>query len=111
MKLLGTVEPFDGATGERNAWVALISAHSSLASVTPHQGINPFTGKPHSFEARADSARILLDGIDVGAVHWAEDGSSRLVVWAAPAEKTRVTVVARDIAARLGMRFIPDSAP
>ena len=68
MKLLGTVEPFDGATAERNAWVALISAHSSLAPVAPRQGINPFTRKPHSFEARADSARIVLDGIDVGTV-------------------------------------------
>src|ERR1700744_5295804 len=72
MELLGTVEPLDGATAERNAWVALISAHSSLAPVTPRQGINPFTRKPHSFEARADSARILLDEIDVGAVRWAE---------------------------------------
>jgi hypothetical protein len=111
MKLLGTVEPFDGATAERNAWVALISAHSSLAPVAPRQGINPFTRKPHSFEARADSARILLDDIDVGTVHWAEDGSSRLVVWSTPAAETRVTVVAQDIAARLGMRFIPGSAP
>ena len=69
MILLATVEPFDGATAERNAWVALISAHSSLASVAPRQGINPFTRKPHSFGARADSALILFDDIDVGAVH------------------------------------------
>jgi hypothetical protein len=111
MILLATVEPFDGATAERNAWVALISAHSSLASVAPPLGINPFTRKPYSFEARADFARILLDDIDIGAVHWAEDGSSRLVVWSTPAGRTRVTVVAQDIAARLGMRFVPGSAP
>jgi hypothetical protein len=108
MDLLGTIEPGDGTTAERNAWVALIPAHSSLASVTPRQGVNPFTRKPLKFEAPADSARILLDGMDVGAAHWAEDGSDRLVVWSEPAAKTRVALIAQDIAARLGMRFIPD---
>jgi hypothetical protein len=106
MELLGTIEPRDGTTAERNAWVALISAHSSLASVTPRQGINPFTRKPHNFEARPESARILLDGMDVGAVSWAQDDSDRLVVHSELAAKTHVALVAQDIADKLGMRFI-----
>jgi hypothetical protein len=110
MDLLGTIKPDDSATIERNAWVALISERSFLASVAPRRGINPFTKKPQTFEAPADSARIVLDGVDVGAVHWAEDDSNCLVVWSAPAAKTRVTVIAQDIAARLGMRFVPEAA-
>jgi hypothetical protein len=110
MDLLGTIRPGDSAEVERSVWVALISAHSFLASVAPRRGINPFTKKPHTFEAPPDSARIVLDSMDVGAVNWAEDGSNCLVVWSAPAAKIRVAVIAQDIAARLGMRFVPDGA-
>jgi hypothetical protein len=110
MDLVGTIRPGDSATVERNAWVALISAHSFLAPVAPRQGVNPFTKKPHAFQAPADSARIVLDGVDVGAVRWAEDDSNCLVVWSAAAAKTRVTVIAQDVAARLGMRFVPEGA-
>jgi hypothetical protein len=109
MDLLGTIRPGDSDV-DRNAWAALISAHSFLASVAPRRGINPFTKKPHTFEAPTDSARIVLDGVEVGAVNWAEDDSNCLVVWSAPAAKIRVAVIAQDIAARLGMRFVPDGA-
>jgi hypothetical protein len=67
MDLLGTIRPGDSAEVERSVWVALISAHSFLASVAPRRGINPFTKKPHTFEAPPDSARIVLDSMDVGA--------------------------------------------
>ena len=108
MDLVGTIRPGDSATVERNTWVALISAHSFLASVAPRQGVNPFTRKPHAFQAPADSARIVLDGADVGAIRRAEDDSNCLLVWSAPAAKPRVTVIAQDIAARLGMQFAPE---
>jgi len=45
MDLVGTIRLGDGATAERNTWVALIYAHSFLAPVAPRQGVNPFTKK------------------------------------------------------------------
>lgn len=108
MELLGTIRPNDSATVDRNAWIALISAHSLLASVASRQGVNPFTKKPYTFKAPADYARVMLNAVDVGAVNLAEDGSNCLVVRSAPTAKKHVTAIAQDIAARLGMRFVPD---
>lgn len=43
-------------------------------AVAPRRGINPFIKIPHTFEAPANSSRIVLDGVEVGAVNWAEEG-------------------------------------
>jgi hypothetical protein len=109
MDLLGTIEAADGATAGRNEWIALIGAHSSLAPVPPRRGINPFTKEPHNYAAAPDSARILLDGVEVGAIHWAQDQSNRLLVRSVAAVVTHVNLIAQEAASRLGWRFVNGS--
>jgi hypothetical protein len=105
MQLLGTIEPGHGAMAGRGEWILLIGVHSSLAPGSPHQGINPFTMQPHLFKPAPDYARVLLDGTEVGAIHWAMDGSHRLVVWSVTAARSYVTDIAQDVASRLGWRL------
>jgi hypothetical protein len=106
MQLLGTIEPDDAASAGQGEWIALIGKHSSLAAPLPKQGINPFTKQPHLFEPAKDHASVVLDGGKVGAIHWAMDGSHRLIVWSAPGAISHVTDIALDVASRLKWRFI-----
>jgi hypothetical protein len=105
-ELIGTIEPLPGSVAGKAEWVALIKAHASLGAVEPKQGINPFTKKPTVLEPRPDIARVLVDGKDVGSIHWAMDNSYQLVVWAEMGARNVVADVASDIASRLGWRFV-----
>jgi hypothetical protein len=106
MEFIGTIEPDAGAALHHNGWIALICAHPSLAPVQTRQGINPFTKEPYVYQPPTDYAHILLDGKEVGAIHWTMDDSRRLVVWSMPGVKTRVIVIAQDVASKLGCRFL-----
>jgi hypothetical protein len=106
MELSGTIEPNHGASANQLEWIVLIGAHSSLAPGVPKPGVNPFSKQPILYKAAPDYARVLLDGRKVGAIHWAMDGSDRLVVWSLAAARTHVTEVAQDVASRLGWRFV-----
>jgi len=106
-KFIGTIEPDSGATFDRNGWIALIGAHSSLAAAQTRQGINPFTKEPHVYRPAPDYAGVLRDGAEVGAIHWAMDDSRRLAVWSMPGAEAQVIVVAQDVASRLGCCFHP----
>ena len=110
MDLLGTIEPPAAATSGRAEWITLIGAHPALAPVQPVQGINPFTKEPYLYKPRPDSARVLLEGSQVGSISWAEDGSQLLVVWSNVGVQARVAKVAADVASRLGWSFLPASA-
>jgi hypothetical protein len=110
MDILGSIETTDSDTAFREAWIALIGAHSSLTPIPPREGINPFTRKPLRFVPHRETARVVEGETPIGHIHWAEDGTNRLVVWSETSAATRVTAVANEIAARLGIRFIPSSA-
>ena len=105
MELLGTIEPGHGASADQHEWIVLIGAHALLAPAAPKQGVNPFTKQPLLFKSGPDYASVLLDGSKVGAIHWAMDGSHRLVVWSLAAARTPVADVARDVASRLRWCF------
>jgi hypothetical protein len=106
MELLGTIEPgADLATG-RPEWIHLIDVHPQLSKVPPREGINPFTGDPHLYKARPDTARVLMELKQVGSIHWAMDESRRLVVWADTGFEEMVRNVAQDVASKLGWRFV-----
>lgn len=107
MELIGTIVPDNGATARREAWIALIASHPSLARSAPRQGFNPFTRAPTIYRAAPDAARVLSDDSEVGAIHWAADDSCSLVVWSLPTDINRVTDIARDIASTLGWRLVP----
>ena len=104
--LLGTIEPSPDSDAGKNEWIALIGVHSALALYEPKQGINPFTKAPILFKPHPDTARVIVDGSQVGSIHWAMDDSRRLVVWAETAAKSRVIAIANDVASRLGWCFL-----
>jgi hypothetical protein len=70
------------------------------------QGINPFTRRHMLYKAAPDCARVLAEGIEIGTIHWAEDGSQRLAVWAAMGADVEVATVAEEVASRLGWRYV-----
>lgn len=99
------IEPDHGASADQGEWIMLIGAHASLAPGAAQQGISPFTKQPHLFKPAPDYTHVMLDGTKVGAIHWAMDGSRRLVVWSVEVARTHVADVAQDVASRLGWRF------
>ena len=105
-ELVGTIEPNPGSLAGKSEWIALIGVHSALALREPKQGVNPFTKAPMSFKPHPDAARVVVDGTQVGSIHWAMDDSRRLIVWSETAAKLRVVDIANDIASRLGWRFV-----
>lgn len=107
MELIGTIEPDNGATADRNEWIALIEAHSCLSLGKPRQGINPFTKEPFIYKPAPDYAQITVDGTKVGAIHWAMDESRRLVLWSLPTARIQVIDIAQEVAATLGWRLLP----
>lgn len=52
---------------------------------------------------------MLLEGSKVEAIHWAMDGSHRLIIWSASGAISHVTDIALDVASRLGGRFVVDT--
>jgi hypothetical protein len=104
--LVGTIEPAPGAVTGKGDWIALVAAHPSLALHDPVPGINPFTKAPMTFKPHLDHARVLVEDLQVGSIHWALDGATSLMVWAEAAAKSRVIEIASDVAARLGWRFV-----
>lgn len=105
-ELIGTIEPETGSLAGKNEWIALIGVHYALSVYEPKHGINPFTKTPILFRPHPDTARVVVDGTQVGSIHWAMDDSRRLVVWAETAAIARVTDVANDVAVKLGWQFI-----
>jgi hypothetical protein len=57
------------------------------------------------YKAAPDCARLLAGGIEVGMIHWAEDGSQCLAVWAEIGAEAQVATVAEEVASRLGWRY------
>ena len=109
MQLVGTIGADDASSADQGEWIAPIGKHTSLAAPHPKQGINPFTKQPHLFKPAKDYASVLLEGSKVGAIHWATDGSHRLIVWSAPGAISHVTDIALDVASTLGGRFVVDT--
>ena len=106
MELLGTIEPgADLATGKPE-WIRLIDAHPQLSPMLAREGINPFTRKPLLFEARPDTARVLVGLEQIGSIYWAMDDSRRLIVSADIGSEQEVRKVAADVASRLGWHFV-----
>jgi hypothetical protein len=104
--LVGTIEPAPDAVTGKSEWIALVGVHPALALREPTPGINPFTKAPMTFKPHPDHARVLVEGSQVGSIHWAMDNSTRLMVWSEAAAKSRVIEIATDAAWRLGWRFM-----
>lgn len=106
MEPIGTIEPgIDVAIGKPD-WIRLIDTHPQLSSVPARQGVNPFTRTPLLFEAKPDTARVLLEQRHIGQIYWAMDDSRCLIVSADTGFEDTVATIARDVASRLGWRFV-----
>ena len=105
-ELVGTIEPESGSSAGKDEWSALIAAHSALAQSAPKQGTNPFSREPLVFRPSPYAASVVVDGTEIGAIHWAMDDSRQLLVWSEAEAKIRVVAIASDVASRLGWRFV-----
>jgi hypothetical protein len=83
-------------------WIELIREYPNLDPVPPREGTNPFTRKPMVIYPRADIARVVVAGKDVGTMSWAEDESNLINVFGEPEV---VVPLACDIARLLGGHF------
>jgi hypothetical protein len=108
--LLGTIEPNAQSTIGKADWVRLVEAHPQLSQSPPQSGTNPFTKGATLYRPDPTSARVVVGVDEVGVIHWAMDGSARLLVWAQPASDTIVGSIAEYVAARLEWRFVHDNA-
>jgi hypothetical protein len=109
-ELVGTIEPESGSSAGKDEWIALIAAHSALASSAPKQGTNPFSREPMVFSPSPEAAIVVVDGTKIGAIRWAMNDSRQLIVWSEPEAKIRVLAIASDVASRLGWRFVAREA-
>jgi hypothetical protein len=103
--LVGTIEPDVGLATDKAEWMRVIEVHPQLSPVPSKKGSNPFSGKPNSYRPDPTTAQVIIDGGQVGSIHWAMDDSRRLVVWSSTGAEVKVTSVATDVASsRLALR-------
>ena len=106
MEFLGTIAASPGSPAiERRRWVDLIVGRQvGLAPVAPSSGINPFTRERTLFRANPATARVVIEGEDVGAMDWSQGEVGKIDVFG-PAHL--VVPVALDVAAALGGVYRP----
>jgi hypothetical protein len=99
--IVAVIVPKDGESIPALAWESLIPRHSSLALSEVKTGVNPFTKEPVTVPPRRDYARVVIDGLDVGCIEWALDGSDMLLV-RAETNADAVIAVGAEVAQELG---------
>lgn len=108
MDFVGVIAAASDPPGiDRQRWIDTIPKHPALASVPPGRRINPFTGQPQEFPANPATARIVIEGKDVGMMGWAQDESNVIIVYG-PADLVRT--VANEIAGLLGATYKEEPA-
>jgi hypothetical protein len=85
-------------------WHDVIGRHPNLSPLPPREGLNPFTKQPYLYPAPAENVRVILDGIEVGSMTWAEDGSCQIAV---DGDSATVVKIATQVAEELGCVFEP----
>jgi hypothetical protein len=86
-------------------WLEVIARHPNLALEPPSQGLNPFTKQPYLFQPPRGNACVILDGVQIGSMTWAEDGSCRIAV---VGESPSVKEIAMQVANELGCVYEPN---
>ena len=105
MTWLGTItSPPDPPGIDQQKWFDLITAHPSLVRSPDREGLNPFTRAPTIYRADPNCARVIVEGAEVGAMVWAQDGSHRIGVEGDP---ELVEPLALEIASKLGGIYRP----
>jgi hypothetical protein len=110
VNFIGTIEPDVGLANGKIEWIRVIEAHPQLSSVRAKEGINPFSKEPHLYRPDPTTAQVIIDGSEIGSIHWSMDDSHRLVVWSNAGAEEKVTSIATDVASRLGWHFVRGNA-
>jgi hypothetical protein len=106
VRILGSItSPPDPPGIDREQWTGLVVAHPNLARFKDREGVNPFTRKPMIFRAGDDSAHVIVDGVEVGTMSWAQDGSHQVSV---EGDAELVEPVAVEVAFKLGGTYRRD---
>jgi hypothetical protein len=107
MAYLGRIEAIsESAEIDPTVWFKLIDAQGPLRHVPPVMGINPFTRQPCEVNAPSSTAQVCIDGVPVGTISWATDGSPCLLVDADDESVEYVARIAEDVATALGAHFV-----
>ena len=85
-------------------WLEVIAHHPNLSPLPPREGQNPFTKQPYLYPAPAENAQLTLNGVEVGSMAWAEDGTCQIAV---DGDSTTVVKIAMQVAEELGCVFEP----
>lgn len=101
VKLIGTIESGLGLATAKAEWMRVIQVHPQLSPVPAKEGVSSFSRKPHLYRPDPTTAQVIIDGHQVGSIHWAMDDSRRLVVWSSAGAEEDVRSVATDVASRL----------
>jgi hypothetical protein len=85
-------------------WLEVITQHPNLSLLPPREGLNPFTKQPYLYPAPAENAQVILDGVQIGSMTWAEDGSRQIAV---DGDAATLVKIAMQVAEELGCIFEP----
>jgi hypothetical protein len=85
------------------AWESIARAHPHLVGVAGRWGINPFSRQACWYEPARGAVRVVIEGVEVGALHWAEDGARQVDVWGTTGA---VEALAVELATVLGASFV-----
>jgi hypothetical protein len=103
MDIIGVIRAVPDPPGvEERAWIDLIGKHPALSAVPPRNATNPFTGKPMPVSAKSSTARVTVDGAEVGMMSWSLVGTNEIDVHGDP---RLVEPVAAKIAKALGGQY------
>lgn len=95
MEFIGTIEPGAAAAIAKAEWIQVIEAHPHLSLAPVKNGVNPFSRKPTLYQPNPTAAQVVIDGSQIGSMHWAMDDSRRLVVWSITGLRRRLRVSRR----------------
>ena len=100
MRILGSIaSPPDPPGIDLGQWTDIIAVHPSLVRFADREGVNPFTKGPMIYRAHPGSAHVMVDGVEVGAMTWAQDGAHQIWV---EGDAELVEPLALDVASKLG---------
>jgi hypothetical protein len=106
MNLFGAITATPDPPGvDLEQWTQVIAGHPNLVPVSPKVGTNPFTRGPFTYHPHPGTAWVVVDGKQVGMMHWAHDDTNQVVVWG---DDGVVDDIALAVAGRLGAVYRRD---
>jgi len=100
MAFLGAITAAADPPGiDLGRWTELIGKHPHLVAFPAREGVNPFTRGAYTYRAHPGDAHVVIDGVEVGTMTWAMDGTNRIAV---DGDARLVEAIAVEVASELG---------